>query len=126
MDEHNPNLGHLMMFVMEHLNGMMVYEGDLSKWLPTTYLEKVENILMLLHENGLVFGDLHSLNVMIMKDNKVKFIDIDWAGKKQGTGYPLNMLQTIMWLTGAEPLAVIVKSHYIKMLKRLPKVVSVL
>ena len=43
MDEHNPNLGHLMMFVMEHLNGMMVYEGDLSKWLPTTYLEKVEN-----------------------------------------------------------------------------------
>lgn len=121
VDKSDPTYGHLKMVVMEYLDGMTMHVGDLSKQLPTTYLKEVENILTLLHENGLVFGDLRSPNIMIMKDNKVKFMDFDWAGKEQESYYPLHMSGTITWPEGAKPLAMIEKSHDIEMLKRLPK-----
>lgn len=43
---------------------------------------QVQRALELLHDGGLVFGDLCPPNVMILKDSKIKIklIDFNWMG----------------------------------------------
>jgi serine/threonine protein kinase len=43
----------------------------------------------LLHDHGLVFGDLRPPNVMITKAHRVKLIDFNWAGEKGQARYPV-------------------------------------
>ena len=45
--------------------------------------EDVQRILNHLHNNDLVFGDVRSANIMVTRNNKVKFVDFDWAGKAE-------------------------------------------
>lgn len=116
----DPTYGHLNMVVMEYLDGMTANQAKKLRQLPPTFLEEVQTILNQLHENGLVFGDLRDVNVMITKNNKVKFIDFDWAGEEGVSRYPLLLSRQIKWPEGVvEGLAVMKKQHDLDMLKRL-------
>lgn len=42
-------------------------------------VEKVERLLARLHERGVVFGDLHALNVLVDEDDGVSLIDFEMA-----------------------------------------------
>ena len=73
-----------------------------------------------LHDNDLVFGDVGSANTMIIRNNDVKFVDFDWAGKAGVSRYPLLLSQQIQWSDGVgDGLAVMEKRHDIDMLTRL-------
>jgi serine/threonine protein kinase len=118
-DEH-PTYGHLRMVVMEYLDGMMANQAQMVDQLPSTFIEEVKMILGRLHENGFVFGDFWSANIMITRNNKVKFVDFDWAGEVGVSHYPLLMSQQIQWPDGVgKGLAVMEKWHDLDMLKRL-------
>jgi hypothetical protein len=56
---------------------------------------------------------------MITKNNKVKFVDFDWAGKKDVFRYPLFLSQQIRWPQGVKGLVVMKESHDLEMLNRL-------
>ena len=67
----------------------------------------VRSALKLLHDSGLVFGDLRPPNVMLTKTGKVKLIDFNWAGEEDQAKYPALMSQGIAWPEGVKALAVI-------------------
>jgi serine/threonine protein kinase len=116
----DPTYGHLRMVVMEYLDGMTADHAQRLDQLPPTFLQEVQKILSQLHDNDLVFGDLRSANIMITRNNKVKFVDFDWAGKEGVSCYPLLLSQQIKWPDGVgEGLAVMKKQHDLDMLKRL-------
>jgi serine/threonine protein kinase len=88
--------------------------------LPPTFLEEVRRILNHLHYNDLVFGDLRGANIMITRNNKVKFVDFDWAGNEGVSRYPLLLSQQIQWPDGVgDGLTVMKKEHDLDMLTRL-------
>ncbi len=102
---------------------------------------QIEKVLILLHANGYVFGDLRPPNILYGADGKVKFIDFDWCGRydmkirdvklseerqkqiedmgqhvqiKDGpyVYYPLSMSMIFdMWEPGMEPLTPIRPIH---------------
>jgi hypothetical protein len=56
----------------------------------------------------------------IPRNNKVKFVDFDWAGKSGVSRYPLLLSQQIQWSDGVrDGLTVMEKQHDIDMLTRL-------
>ena len=117
--EGDPTYGHISMVVMEYLDGMTAEQAHQHHQLPPTFLKDVGEILNKLHENGFVFGDLRSTNIMVTKNNKVKFIDFDWAGKAGVSHYPLLISKQIRWANGVEGLAVMEKQHDLDMLPQL-------
>ena len=120
VSDDDPTYGHLRMVVMEYLDGMTANHAQKLDQLPPTFLEDVQKILSQLHDNDLVFGDLRGANIMITRNNKVKFVDFDWAGKEGVACYPLLLSQQIRWPEGVgEGLAVMKKQHDLDMLKRL-------
>jgi len=115
----DPTYGHLKMVVMEYLDGMTADQARNLRQLPPTFLAEVRGILKRLHDDDFVFGDLRGANIMITKNNKVKFVDFDWAGKEGVSRYPLFLSHQIQWPEGVEGLGVMKKSHDIDMLKML-------
>ncbi|KIM79437.1 hypothetical protein PILCRDRAFT_74331, partial [Piloderma croceum F 1598] len=120
VNDGDPTYGDLDMVVMEYLNGMTANEAQRLGQLPLSFLEEVCKILGHLHENNFVFGDLRSVNIMVTMNNKVKFVDFDWAGEDRVSRYPLLMLHRIQWSDGiGEGLVLMKKQHDLDMLKRL-------
>ena len=108
---------------------------------PPDVREQIRAILILLHSEGYVFGDLRKQNIIFDADGKVKFIDFDWCGRynmnirdeklpknlqdqidknvnrvQVGDGpyayYPLSMSMIEgLWAPGMEPLAEIRPQH---------------
>jgi RIO-like serine/threonine protein kinase len=108
------------MVVMEYLDGMTANQAQKLYQLPPTFLEEVQRILNHLHDNDLVFGDLRGVNIMITRNEKVKFVDFDWAGKAGVSRYPLLLSRQIQWPDGVgDGLAVMKKEHDLDMLTRL-------
>jgi serine/threonine protein kinase len=120
VSDDDPTYGRLRMVVMEYLDGMTANQVQRLDQLPPTFLEEVQRILNHLHDNDLVFGDLRRANIMITKNNKVKFVDFDWAGKAGVSRYPLLLSQQIQWPDDVgDGLAVMQKQHDLDMLTRL-------
>ena len=66
------HFGPLRMVVMEYIDASDA---------PQDSGKQLSDVVQLLHNNGFVFGDLRGPNVLFDANNKVKFIDFDWAGR---------------------------------------------
>ena len=120
ISDDDPSYGHLRMVVMEYLDGMMANQAQKLDHLLPIFLEDVQRILSHLHDNELVFGDVHSANIMITRNHKAKFVDFDWAGKAGVSCYPLLLSQQIQWPDGVgDGLTVMEKQHDLDLLTRL-------
>ncbi|MGH8930816.1 MAG: class III lanthionine synthetase LanKC [Egibacteraceae bacterium] len=51
-------------------------------------LREVEQTIAALHERGIVFGDLHVLNIMLLPDDRVRLIDFEVAAHVREGGRP--------------------------------------
>jgi serine/threonine protein kinase len=119
-DEH-PSYRSLSMVVMEYIDGETFAQAK-KEMNPQTTEEvrsELRHALDLLHDHGLVFGDLRPPNVMITKAHKVKLIDFDWAGENEQAKYPYMISPGINWPEGVKALAVMKKDHDIDMLSKL-------
>ena len=79
---------------MEYIDGItlaQVKEEMNAQTTENVWLE-LRRALDLLHDRGLVFGDLHPPNIMITKAQKIKLIDFNWAGEKGQAKYPYQQL----------------------------------
>ncbi|KAG9093669.1 hypothetical protein FS749_013982 [Ceratobasidium sp. UAMH 11750] len=72
--------------------------------------------LDLLHDRGLVFGDLRSLNVLVPEcpadqGAKAMLIDFDWCGRDGVDRYPLDIRTEVAWADGVGPGTLMYKHH---------------
>ncbi|KAG9095484.1 hypothetical protein FRC06_009758, partial [Ceratobasidium sp. 370] len=97
-----PRPAGLLMMVMEYI--VEVPRGpSYDEAYPT-----LRAALDLLHEQGLVFGDLRPLNVLVPKrpigqEAKAMLIDFDWCGTDGEDRYPWDINQEIIWADGVGP-----------------------
>ena len=95
----DPTFGELRMVVMEYVDGETLHE---VKRVPPSAKAEVARALQILHDQDCIFGDLRRQNVMITRNEQVKLIDFDWAGKENETRYPLLASRAITGLLGVE------------------------
>jgi serine/threonine protein kinase len=111
--------GSLSMVVMEYIRGETFTKSKMNNDTVETVKSEIKCALTVLHENGLVFGDLRPPNVMITKEKKVMLIDFDWAGEVGQVRYPHLLSPAVMWPKSAQPLGPILIEHDLEMLERL-------
>ena len=79
-------VGGWKMVVMEHLSGwVMLGKKPLQERLK--YKERLESALGIIHDKGLVHGDVRCPNILISMDD-IKFVDFDHCGEEQDVRYP--------------------------------------
>ena len=115
--------GSLSMVVMEYIRGetFTLAKSKMNNDTVKTVKSEIKCALTVLHENGLVFGDLRPPNVMIIEEKtvRVKLIDFDWAGEVGQVEYPHLLSSLVTWPKGAQPLGPILKEHDLEMLEKL-------
>jgi serine/threonine protein kinase len=121
-DQKDPSYQSISMVVMEYVDGdtLAVKRGSgIDEVTVKTVRSEVQRALELLHDQGLVFGDLRRPNIMITKDGRVKLIDFNWAGEEGQAKYPSLISQEIHWPEGVKAVAVIRREHDLAMLRSL-------
>ncbi|KAH9066510.1 kinase-like domain-containing protein [Lactarius vividus] len=123
-DPNPPELGGLIMVVMEYSDGITVHQRYGNDQLPQLIFEQVEEGLEILHANNIVFGDLRPPNILITKDNHVLLIDFDWCGLDAEQTYPVSLndahdINQIHWHPGVKRGGIMKKEHDIFMLQRM-------
>ena len=109
------------MVVMEYIDGetLAQVKQQMNVQMTEKVRSKLQCALDLLHNNGLVFGDLRPPNVMITKTDEVKLIDFNWAGETGQAKYPYLISPRIDCPEGVKALAVMETDHDVKMLGKL-------
>jgi hypothetical protein len=78
--------------------------------------------LKILHDHGLVFGDLRRPNILVPRSHsgtepKIMLVDFDWCGEDGKHHYPWDInTEGIKWANGVGPGQVMRKSHDLFML----------
>ncbi|KAI0249171.1 hypothetical protein BJV78DRAFT_1130076 [Lactifluus subvellereus] len=127
--------GGLCMVVMELVSGSNAYHRFRAKDqykenpLPAHVRNDIRDAVKLLHENGLVFGDLRRPNIMVVSRETVTgtarqggmLVDFDWAGVDGSARYPpiINDSGEIRWASGIKAGGLIEKQHDLDMLELL-------
>lgn len=109
------------MVVMEYVDGETLAEA--KQHLSAEEMKRVQSevlrALKLLHNHGLVFGDLRLPNVLITRVGKlVKLIDLNWAAEDGQAKYPPLISPEIAWPKGVTDLALMKKEHDLEMWKK--------
>jgi serine/threonine protein kinase len=121
LDDEQPSYHSISMVVMEYIDGEPLAQVKEEMNAQTTEKVQLElrRALDLLHDHGLVFGDLRPPNVMITKAQEVKLIDFNWAGEKGQAKYPYLISPGVDWPEGVKALAVMKTDHDLDMLSKL-------
>jgi serine/threonine protein kinase len=121
LSNEQPSYRFLSMVVMEYIDGETLAEvgGKMNAQTTEKVRLELQRALDLLHDHGLVFGDLRPPNVMITKQNEVKLIDFNWAGEKGQAKYPYLISPGVNWPEGVKALAVMKTDHDLDMLSKL-------
>jgi len=121
LNDDQPTYRSISMVVMDYVDGdtLIVPKRKMNEETIETVRSEIRRALDLLHDNGLVFGDLRPPNVMITKAGKVKLIDFNWAGDEGQAKYPSLISDDITWPEGVKALAVMRREHDLAMLNKL-------
>ncbi|PVF97208.1 hypothetical protein CPB86DRAFT_786220 [Serendipita vermifera] len=121
-----PQVPGFLMVVMDMISGTSAAEKGILK-LPKSTYEIVEKAIKLLHDSGLVFGDLRPVNILLEnKGDRPYLVDFDWCGRDEVDLYPitLNDGKGMNWPDGVGRGKVMKKNHDLVMLSRLREVKS--
>lgn len=115
--------GGVRMIVMEYVRGV-----DFHEYTPkqveqrVTELQLIRNdvgrALQLLHDRDLVFGDLRSPNVRVLKkEGKLgaMLLDFDWCDRHEEGRYPADINDELNWAEGVEKGGIMCKQHDVAM-----------
>ncbi|KDR79822.1 hypothetical protein GALMADRAFT_91974 [Galerina marginata CBS 339.88] len=119
LNDEDPSYESLFMIVMGFVEGTTLANSKLNKETAETVRRTLGDALKLLHDNGLVFGDFRSPNVMITPAKGVSLIDFNWAGEEGQASYPYLISPGILWPPGVQPLSVIKSDHDLQMLENM-------
>ncbi|KAH8977312.1 hypothetical protein EDB92DRAFT_1918082 [Lactarius akahatsu] len=116
--------GGVTMVIMELIAGQDAYYRFTNVDLPSSILDDLKSALAVLHDSGLVFGDLRRPNIVIDTKgdrDRALLIDFEWVGRDGQARYPalLNNSGEIKWPTGVAPHGIMQKEHDIEMIDKL-------
>ncbi|RPD77102.1 hypothetical protein L226DRAFT_459785 [Lentinus tigrinus ALCF2SS1-7] len=123
--------GSRKMVVMEYVEGMnahMMLDSIVERALPAGALAAVKRAVKLLHDQGMVHGDIRLGNVIITNptagdeedmDKRVRIVDFDWAGEAGSVRYPLYLSKVINWPVEVADYAYITAEHDNEMARRM-------
>lgn len=63
--------------IVEKIEGTTIADFVKTNAISTSLCEEIFNSIIFLVENDIIYADLHSKNVMLTVNNKLKFVDID-------------------------------------------------
>ncbi|PBK86629.1 hypothetical protein ARMGADRAFT_1035486 [Armillaria gallica] len=98
--------------------------GVASQMIVMEYIQGIKKAIKTgldtLHNEDLVYGDPRRQNIMVTdEENRIRFIDFDWAGKIGEVRYPFHLASCICEISGALEYDLILKEHDMKMLDAL-------
>jgi hypothetical protein len=94
--------------VMEYIEGHDMHGRSFS----SGDLDRVRGAKDILHEAGIVFGDLRPNNIMKPNDESgVLLVDFDWCGKEGESRYPVTVNPDCRWHKDVGPGAIMKKEH---------------
>ena len=94
-------VGGWKMVVMEHLSGwVMLHQKPRQERLK--YKEKLKEALRIIHSRNLVHGDVRCPNILVSKDDNIKFIDFDHCGVDGEDVYPREWDHTLRQVDARE------------------------
>ena len=79
----------------------------------------VSRALELLHEAGLVFGDLRPPNILNLQKGHAMIVDFDWSGLEGQVFYPMGLNTKLQWPPGCGTAMPIQKAHDLFMYEKL-------
>ncbi len=83
--------------VMAWSNYEVLDDLKLTKEEQKKVLEKVKEIVQILHDQGPVHGDIRTTNILVDRSSlaseevKIHFLDFDWAGRIEEAKYPIGI-----------------------------------
>jgi hypothetical protein len=121
-------VGGLYMVVMEHVEAESLWRLRLQhKLIPPIVLTKVEEALNILHNAGIVFGDLRDPNILFAasddaaSEGRVFLVDFDWPGMDGEHRYPATLNRENGYHSEVLPFGVMRKVHDLFMLEKLKR-----
>ncbi|KAK7437614.1 hypothetical protein VKT23_018513 [Stygiomarasmius scandens] len=113
--EREDSVGGMLVVVMDWVTDQFF----VSRMEDDEVIQSLRTAVKVLHDNGLVFGDLREPNVLVNRQEKtVKLIDFDWCGPDRSARYPITInLNTdpsfpyINWHSGTKRGGLIAKVH---------------
>lgn len=125
-----PSSGGYHTIVMEHLHSLSLKEYLSSH--PNIKASELETVrsdisraLEILHDDGLVFGDLRAPNILVVEQDDGEphgmLVDFDWCSQENVGRYPagLNQNRWIQWAEGVEKGGLMQKRHDLEMFEKL-------
>lgn len=110
--------GGVKIVVMEFVIAPTAHERYFDSVVPRHVQEKVKEAVLLLHQRGIVWGDLRRPNVLVTDAEEIKLVDFDWAGMENQQRYPPRMNNEIEWPDRVRPNAIMKKEDDLEMLAR--------
>ncbi|KAH9027358.1 hypothetical protein EDB84DRAFT_311712 [Lactarius hengduanensis] len=117
--------GGVTMVIMKFIAGQNAhYHRFKDRELPPDILDDVNSAVRVLHDAGIVFGDLRRPNIVIDTTgdrDRALLVDFEWAGQDGQARYPalLNDTGQITWATGVKRHGIMRKEHDIEMIEYL-------
>ncbi|KAH9932284.1 uncharacterized protein B0H18DRAFT_987416 [Fomitopsis serialis] len=106
--EYDSDVG-MWVVVMDYVEGREDPTGDLLT--EPVHVDSLRVAVTMLHEHGLVFGDLRAPNILLVDDRAV-LIDFDWCGKAGEARYPGDiLLDNISWHSEVRRGGLIDRAH---------------
>ena len=114
-------IGGLYMVVMDHVDGMSVWQLQQDKKpVPAIVLKDIDNALHILHAKGIIFGDLRDPNILYLaSEDRAMLVDFDWCGKDGEDRYSATLNPGNVWPEDVSPYSIMRKAHDIWQLDRL-------
>ena len=116
------DVGGLKLVVMEFVDGVTAHDAYGNPiTLPDVIFNEVKKAITVLHDNGLVFGDLRPPNI-IVSEERAHLVDFDWCAKDEVGMYPASLNDVdhdIGWHPDVKRGGVMYKEHDLFMLEKL-------
>ncbi|KAF6743651.1 hypothetical protein DFP72DRAFT_932326 [Ephemerocybe angulata] len=116
----NHIVGDILMVVMEYMpratSVRQLTQGHHRPRLPPVILKEVKHAVKLLHDAGIVFGDLRDGNILYSMDQQtgeehVVLVDFDWPGVAGESRYSATLNINAEWAPGVDQYSVMEKEH---------------
>lgn len=105
------------MIVMEYVLGKSRALSEITK----RHYDVIAAAITLLHEKGLVFGDLRLPNILLpaVPESVAQLLDFDWNGREGVVRYPVGLNPGHNWPSGIVDGGLVAKEHNLAWLREM-------
>jgi RIO-like serine/threonine protein kinase len=115
------------MVVMDRVEGKTIWQlHKEGRDLPAIVAKQVEAAVSVIHQAGIVFGDLRENNILYTQtdgsaEGRVFLVDFDWADRDGEGRYPATLNIDSQWERSVSPYGVMQKAHDLWQVERIKK-----